>query len=65
MSPRTGRPPSKTPRSNQHRIRLTDTELEMLEYCCRQTGLSKSDVVRRGIEKVYQELQEKKDETLA
>ena len=31
----------------------------MLEYCCKWTGLTKSEVVRRGVEKVYNELQGK------
>ena len=56
-SPRAGRPPSDNPKNNQHRIRLTDKEVKMLEFCCNETGLSKSDVVRRGIEIVHNELQ--------
>lgn len=59
VSPRTGRP-TEDPKKNQYRIRLSDKETEMLNYCCEQTGLSKSDIVRRGIEKVYQELQNEK-----
>lgn len=55
MSPRTGRP-TKDPKTNQYRIRLSDKELEMLEYCCEKTKLSKSDLVRRGIEKIYKEI---------
>lgn len=58
MSPRTGRPTS-DPKNNQYRIRLSDKEVHMLEYCCEKTGLSKSDIVRRGIEKVYKEVSEK------
>lgn len=57
MSPRTGRP-TNDPKSNQYRIRLSDKEVEMLEFCCEKTGLSKSDIVRRGIEKVYKEVSE-------
>lgn len=58
MSPRTGRP-TDDPKKNQYRIRLSDKEVEMLEICCRKTRLSKSDVVRRGIELVYKEVSEK------
>lgn len=57
MSPRTGRP-TNDPKNNQYRIRLSDKEVEMLEFCCEKTGLSKSDIVRRGIEKVYKEVSE-------
>lgn len=59
MSPRTGRP-TDDPKNNQYRIRLSDKEVDMLEYCCMETGLSKSDIVRQGIENVYSKLQEKK-----
>jgi len=57
VSPRTGRP-TNDPKNNQYRIRLSDKEVEMLEFCCEKTGLSKSDIVRRGIEKVYKEVSE-------
>lgn len=57
MSPRTGRP-TNDPKNNQYRIRLSDKEVEMLAFCCEKTGLSKSDIVRRGIEKVYKEVSE-------
>lgn len=59
MSPRTGRP-TDDPKRNQYRIRLSDKEVEMLDYCCKITGLSKSDIVRQGIEKVYNEIITKK-----
>ncbi len=58
VSPRTGRP-TNDPKNNQYRIRLSDKEVEMLEYCCKKTGLSKSDIVRKGIEKVYNEIKDK------
>lgn len=58
MSPRTGRPTSE-PKNNQYRIRLSDKEVEMLEVCCEKTGLSKSDIVRKGIEKIYKEVTKK------
>ena len=58
MSPRTGRPTDE-PKINQYRIRLSDREAEMLEACCKETGLSKSDIVRKGIEKIYREVTKK------
>ena len=57
MSPR-GRP-TKDPKNNQYRIRLSDREVELLEFCCEKTGLSKSDIVRKGIEKVYEEVKDR------
>lgn len=56
MSPRTGRPPKDDSRDKQYRIRLSDSELEKLETCCEKTGLSKAEVIRQGIDKVYQEI---------
>lgn len=56
MSPRNGRPPSKTPKTHETRIRMSDTDVEKLEFCCRETRLTKSDIIRKGIDKIYNEL---------
>ena len=56
MPPRKGRPPKDDSRDKQYRIRLSDEELKKLEFCCKKTGLSKADVIRKGIETVYQEV---------
>lgn len=56
MSPAHGRPPSQDPKRNDTRIRLTDSEVEKLEYCAKVTGMTKSDVIRKGIELVYAEI---------
>lgn len=55
MSPRNGRPPSKDPKRHETRIRMSDSDIEKLEYCCKVTGLTKADVIRRGIDLVYAE----------
>lgn len=52
--------PTENPKTNNYRIRMTDEELLKLEKCCEQTGLSKADVIRLGIDKVYMELENKK-----
>lgn len=36
---------------------MTDKELMKLEFCCKETGLSKADVIRKGIDEVYKKLQ--------
>lgn len=59
MSPAKGRPPSKDPKRNNTRIRLTDDEAEKLEYCSKKTGLTKADVIRKGIDLVYAEVTKK------
>ncbi len=47
-----------SPKTNNYRIRMTDEELRKLELCCERTGLSKADVIRLGIDKVYMETEE-------
>lgn len=56
MSPRTGRPPKEDSRENQYRIRMSNEELRKLNVCCEKTGLSKAEIIRKGIEKVYEEI---------
>jgi len=35
---------------------MSDSELEMLEYCCKTSGLSKAEVIRQGIKEMYEKL---------
>lgn len=56
MSPRNGRPPSKDPKVHETRIRMSDSDIFKLEYCCKKTGLTKADVIRKGIDEVYKQL---------
>lgn len=56
MSPRTGRPLSDNPKNVRVETRMTKEDLEKLEYCCRVTGKSRSEIVREGIETVYARL---------
>lgn len=60
MSPRTGRPPSDNPKNRGYRLRVTDAELEKLDYCCKALGLTKAEVIRQGIDKMYLEAQKAK-----
>ncbi|MBK5261285.1 MAG: hypothetical protein JJE17_01780 [Peptostreptococcaceae bacterium] len=57
MSPR---PKLEITKNNQYRIRLTDKELSHLEECCELTGLNKADVIRQGVELVYEKAKNKK-----
>ena len=50
-----GRPTEK-PAINQFRIRFTDDELKMLNECSEALGINKSDVIRKGIEKIHSEI---------
>lgn len=55
MSPRTGRP-TKDPKKHDTRIRMSDNDIMMLNYCVEKTGMTKADVIRLGIKEVYQKL---------
>ncbi len=56
MSPAHGRPPSKDPKEHQKRIRMSDEDVRILEYCCKTTGRTQSDIIREGIREVYAKL---------
>ncbi len=58
MSPRTGRP-TNNPKGNYTGIRLSDSEIKKLAFCMKATGMTKTDVIRKGIDLVYKELSEK------
>lgn len=55
MSPRTGRPTT-DPKKHETRIRMSDEDVEILEYCSKVTGKSKADIIREGIREVYKKL---------
>lgn len=55
MSPRTGRP-TNDPKKLSTRIRMSDEDIKMLEYCCEVTGRTKADIIRDGIREVYNKI---------
>jgi predicted DNA-binding protein len=57
MSPRTGRP-TDDPKKNRMEVRLSEAEVERLEYCSRMTGKSKGEIIRIGIDTIYNQLKE-------
>lgn len=60
MSPRTGRPPiGDSSKDKQYRLRMSDDELKMLNYCCKVYGLTKAEVIRQGIKRLYEEAPKK------
>lgn len=48
--------PTDNPKNNNTRIRMSDEDVKMLEYCVEHTGKSKSDIIRAGIKEVYNKL---------
>ena len=56
MTPPKGRPPSRSPKNVDTRIMLSEEEAKMLKFCSEQTGMTKADIIRRGIKKIYDEI---------
>lgn len=48
--------PTEAPKNKGYRLRMSDVDVHKLEECCKLTGLSKAEVIRLGIEKVYNEV---------
>ncbi len=57
MSPK-GRP-TNDPKTLNTRIRMSDKDVEMLEYCAKVTGKSKAEIIREGIKEVYAKISKK------
>lgn len=54
MSPKTGRPKSENSKDTMLRVRIDDEMVEKLEIASKRLNITKSDVVRNGIESEYQ-----------
>jgi len=52
-----GRPVSVNPRQKRVETKMTADELEKLNFCCERTGKTRSEIVREGIDIVYERLQ--------
>lgn len=48
--------PTDDPKTLNTRIRLSEKDIDKLEFCCKQTGKNKAEIIRMGIDKVYTEL---------
>ena len=58
MSPRTGRPPKTGQARNKSlNVRLKEDELAELEYCSKCLGISRTDVIVRGVRMVKEGLE--------
>ena len=55
MSPRTGRP-TDNPKSNPIHVRLDNESKEILETYCKQENISKTEGIRRGIQRLKPEI---------
>ena len=50
---RTGRP-TDDPKSTQITLRLSESDLLKLEFCKEKTGMLRAEIIRMGIDRVYQ-----------
>lgn len=52
-----GRPTSE-PKTHETRIRMSDEDVRILQICSEVKHISKTDVIRIGIRKVYEEIKD-------
>jgi len=48
--------PTDNPKIHETRIRMSDEDVEILEYCCRATGRNRADIIREGIRAIYNKI---------
>ncbi len=53
---RTGRPKSDNPSKNSFSFKMTDSELEKLNYCSEFYKTSRAAIIKKGINRVYSEI---------
>lgn len=58
MTLKIGRP-TDNPKNHKAMFRLSEKEVQMLDYCTEKTGKSRADIVREGIAIVYERLKKK------
>ena len=58
MSPRTGRPPSENSMQERITVRLDKERSELLQKYCTQKNLDKAEAIRRGIDKLKEDINE-------
>lgn len=55
MAKKMGRP-TDDPKGRRLNVRLSDNDVDKLEYCSKKLNASDSEIVRMSIDKLYQEL---------
>ena len=59
MSPRTGRP-TKNKKTERFEVRMTPDEMIDLQYCADKLQISKTDVIRKGVQLIKADLDAEK-----
>lgn len=60
MSPRTGRPKAENPKGTQVTARVDNETLAKLDESAEHFGENRADTIRRGIKKVYEQVEAEK-----
>lgn len=55
MPTKTGRP-TDNPKENYTGVRLSNDELEKIKFCMKYTGMTKTGIIRAGIQLVYEQI---------
>jgi metal-responsive CopG/Arc/MetJ family transcriptional regulator len=56
MVAKKGRPVSENPKNYMLRVRMDEQTLQQLDECCEAENLSRSEVVRKGIQEQHSKL---------
>lgn len=48
--------PTDSPKSYRESFRLSENDMKKIQFCMEVTGMSKTDVIRQGIDEVYQKI---------
>lgn len=56
MVAKKGRPVSENPKDYMLRVRMDEQTLQQLDECCDAENLSRSEIVRKGIQEQYSKL---------
>ena len=48
--------PTADPKKHETRIRMTDEDVQLLEFCAKETGFTKTEIIRQGIREIYAKL---------
>lgn len=48
--------PTDDKKTHEIKIRMSDKYMEKLAYCQEKTGLTRADIIRKGIDEIYERL---------
>lgn len=48
--------PTEDPKTQSIRTRLSEEDVKRLDYCAKETGLNRSEVIRQGIRAIYRQV---------